>query len=587
MASSGPRQSRGDAWLRWVWIPIVVPGLVLGWLAWRAIGVEQSLLRRQIVESRQRLAYQVAGNLAGAGRELRAQAQLQLERWVLDVGMGLAQVPPPWFDAVEIRGEQWSRQKVSGSVDSVRLEGMYQAVWEKALSPDDRLSRLEDWILMALHAPDHVLPFDLDQRLDTIRKGTATDVATRPQWKVLLSDQLEAIQRRAIQVQVRKDASGVFDSLAKKPVTHLVDVAGRTWLVLAPPDLPRGVVAVGRFSERALQERLLNVELVPASKSSGPDRELFLGMKDASGRILGLEGEPPEALPDELVAVPGGFPSWSVAVWSLKEHESATRFRTIFVSALLGMSLLVLVGATAAASRSIRVQRDLLTMKTDFISNISHELKTPLTSIALYAELLAGGRGGERSGEFGATILREARRLQGLIEGLLSFARDEAEQTVKVREPLRLDLLAREAGASFDAVSQRRSIAWRIETEPATVVGDRALLRSVIDNLVDNAFKYGKPGGKVHLDVRRKAQWVVLRVVDDGPGIPEEDQPRVFERFFRGGGDLTRTVSGTGLGLAIVKRNVEFHGGEVLLESREGNGTTFEIRLPAVEETDA
>lgn len=587
MASSGPRQLRGDAWLRWVWIPIVVPGLVLGWLAWRAIGVEQSLLRRQVAESRQRLAYQVAGNLSGAGRELRNQAQLELERWVLDVGMGLAQVPPPWFDAVEIRGEQWSKQKLSGSVDSVRLEGMYQAVWEASLTPDDRLSRLEDWILMALHAPDHVLPFDLDHRLDTIRKGTGPDVATRPQWKVLLADQLEAIQRRAIQVQVRKDASGVFDSLAKKPVTHLVDVAGRTWLVLAPPDLPRGVVAVGRFSERALQERLLNVELVPASKSSGPDRELFLGMKDASGRILGLEGDPPETSPDELVAVPGGFPSWSVAVWSLKEHESATRFRTIFVSALLGLSLLVLVGATAAASRSIRVQRDLLAMKTDFISNISHELKTPLTSIALYAELLAGGRGGDRSGEFGATILREARRLQGLIEGLLSFARDEAEQTVKVREPLRLDLLAREAGSSFDAVSHRRSIEWRIETEPATVVGDRALLRSVIDNLVDNAFKYGKPGGKVHLDVRRKDQWVVLRVIDDGPGIPQDDQPRVFERFFRGGGDLTRTVSGTGLGLAIVKRNVEFHGGEVLLESREGNGTTFEIRLPAVEDTDA
>lgn len=587
MASSGPNRSAGDAWLRWVWIPIVVPGLVLGWLAWRAIGVEQSMLRRQVVESRQRLAYQVAGNLSGAGREVRNQAQLQLERWVMDVGMGLAQVPPPWFDAVEIRGEQWSKQKLSGSIDSSRLEAMYQGFWEPAQTPDERLSRLEDWILVALHAPDHVLPLDLDRRLDTIRKGIATDVSTRPQWKALLFDQLEAMQRRAVQVQVRKDASGVFDSLAKKPITHLVDVAGRTWLVLAPPDLPRGVVAVGRFSERALQERLLNVELVPASKSSGPESELFLGMKNASGQILGLEGEPPASAPDELVAVPGGFPSWSVAVWSLRQHESATRFRTVFVSALLGLSLIVLVGATAAASRSIRVQRDLLTMKTDFIGNISHELKTPLTSIALYAELLAGGRGAERSGEFGATILREARRLQGLIEGLLSFARDEADHSAKLREPLRLDVLAREAGASFDAVSHRRNIEWRIETEPVTVVGDKSLLRPVIDNLVDNAFKYGKPGGKVHLEVRRKGQWAILRVIDDGPGIPEEDHPRVFERFFRGGGELTRTVSGTGLGLAIVKRNVEFHGGEVILESRERNGTIFEIRLPAVEETDA
>jgi len=573
--------------VRWVWVPIVVPGLVLAWLAWRAVGVEQNLLRRQVVESRQRLAYQVAGNLSGAGREVRNQAQVQLERWVMDVGMGLAQVPPPWFDAVEIRGEQWSRQKNSGAVDSARLEAMYVAIWEAGSAPDDRLSRLEDWILVILHAPDNVLPFDLVSRLDTVARRISVDVATRPQWKVLLSDQLEAMKRRGVQVQVRKEASDVFDSLAKRPETHLVDVGGRTWLVLAPPDLPRGVVAVGRFSERALQERLLNAELVPASKATGPDRELLLGMKNAAGDILGLEGTPPAVEPDELVPVPGGFPSWSVAVWSVNEHASATRFRTIFVSALLGLSLIVLVGATAAANRSIRVQRDLLTMKTDFIGNISHELKTPLTSIALYAELLAGGRGVERSGEFGATILREARRLQGLIDGLLSFARDEAHPTAKVREPLRLDLLAREAGASFDAVSHRRGIEWRIETEPVTVVGDKTLLRPVIDNLVDNAFKYGKTGGKVHLEVRRQGGSALLRVSDDGPGIPPEDHSRVFERFFRGGGELTRTVAGTGLGLAIVKRNVEFHGGEVVLESSEGNGTIFEIRLPAVEEIDA
>lgn len=587
MASSAQSRPSGDAWLRWVWVPIVVPGLVLAWLAWRAVGVEQNMLRRQMVESRQRLAYQVAGNLSGAGREVRNQAQVQLERWVMDVGMGLAQVPPPWFDAVEIRGEQWTQQKSTGSVDSAKLDSMYSSVWEGAPSPDDRLSRLEDWILLTLHAPDHALPLDLGVRLDTISGRISGDVATRPQWKVLLTDQLEAMRRRAVQVQVRKEASGVFDSLAKKPTTHLVDVEGRTWLVLAPPDLPRGVVAVGRFSERALQERLLNVDLVPASKATGPDRELFLGMKNASGEILGLEGDPPAAEPDELVRVPGGFPSWSVAVWSLNEHASATRFRTILVSALLGLSLIVLVGATAAANRSIRVQRDLLTMKTDFIGNISHELKTPLTSIALYAELLAGGRGVERAGEFGATILREARRLQGLIDGLLSFSRDESSPAARVREPFRLDLLAREAGASFDAVSHRRSIAWNIETEPVTVVGDRTLLRPVFDNLVDNAFKYGKPGGRVHLEVRREGESAIVRVSDDGPGIPPEDRERVFERFFRGGGELTRTVSGTGLGLAIVKRNVEFHGGEVSLKSDLGKGTIFEIRLPAVEETDA
>jgi signal transduction histidine kinase len=109
----------------------------------------------------------------------------------------------------------------------------------------------------------------------------------------------------------------------------------------------------------------------------------------------------------------------------------------------------------------------------------------------------------------------------------------------------------------------------------------------VIENLVDNAFKYGRDGGLVHVALTSEGTDAVLRVRDDGPGIPQDDQPRVFERFYRGGGELTRTVAGTGLGLAIVRRNVEFHGGEVVLKSEEGRGTTFEIRIPLVEEPNA
>lgn len=239
------------------------------------------------------------------------------------------------------------------------------------------------------------------------------------------------------------------------------------------------------------------------------------------------------------------------------------------------------------ATRSIRAQRDLLAMKTDFVSNVSHELKTPLTSIALYAELLAGGRAGERSGEFGQTILREARRLQGLIEGLLSFARGEAGAAILLKEPLNLGALVREASRSFEALAARRRIDFSVDVANAWVAGDTGLLRPVIENLVDNAFKYGKDGGFVHVSLAAEGPDVVLRVRDNGPGIPQEDQPRVFERFYRGGGELTRTVAGTGLGLAIVRRNVEFHGGEVVLKSDEGRGTTFEIRLPLVEEPNA
>lgn len=571
-----------------MWVPILVPGLVLGWLAWRAVVVEQRLLQQQVAGSRQRLASVVAGDLSGAARELRMAAQMDLERWALDAGLGMPRLPPVWFDAVRVRSVNPVRHDAESRRDSLKTEGLWDAfLLDPVADADTRLARLEEWILVALNSPDEILPWDLSERVTRFRTEIATELSTRPHWKRLLDDQSQSLERRAIQLKVRREAAGLFDSLERIPHTRLVDVGSRKWLVLAPPDLPRGMVAVGRFSEATLRAKLLRREILEGATAADPQGRLVLGLQDASGGIFGLSGQVPSRLPDERVAVPGGFPGWSVVVWSTHHSEDAARFRAVLVSALLGLSLLVLVGAAAVATRSIRVQRDLLSMKTDFVSNVSHELKTPLTSIALYAELLAGGRAGERSGEFGQTILREARRLQGLIEGLLTFARGEAGSSILRKEPLDFGALAREACRSFEALASRRRIEFQVQTRPAWVAGDAGLLRPVIENLVDNAFKYGRDGGFVHVSLDAEGDDAVLRVRDDGPGIPQEDQPRVFERFYRGGGELTRTVAGTGLGLAIVRRNVEFHGGEVVLKSEEGRGTTFEIRLPLVEEPNA
>lgn len=579
--------SRRDHWLRWLWIPILLPGMVLAWLAWRAVVVERRLLERQLTQSRERLADQVAGTLSGAGREVRMRAQMDLERWVMDVGMGLPQAPPPWFDAVEIRTLESPPRTPSDRADSIRLESTFQAPWEAPLGPDERLSRAEDWLLLALHAADGSLPADLSGRLERLQAGLASDIAQRPHWRGLIADQVAALRRRAVQAQVRREAAGVFDSLARSPLTRIVQVDDRTWQVLAPPDLPRGTIGVGRFSEGALRQHLLRPDLVAALAPRRGEGGLVVAVRDEAGNTLGRSGGTPSRAPDVLVPIPGGFPAWSVAVWSSTVGESEARSRSLFLSALLGLCILILAVATTLASRSIRIQRQLLSMKTDFIGNVSHELKTPLTSIAIYSELLSSGRAGSRAEEFGGTILREARRLQGLIEGLLTFARDEAGAQPARKEPIRLDELVREAVRSFQPVSHRRGILLEVECSPCSLVGDPSLVRPVVDNLVDNAFKYGREGGYVHVQVLRDGDSAVLRIRDDGQGIPEEDLPNVFDRFYRGGGDLTRSVSGTGLGLAIVRRNVEIHGGEVVVRSRVGSGTTFEVRFPATEVSDA
>ncbi len=587
MAFSDPETEWSDRWMRWLWVPILVPGLVLGWLAWRAVVVEQRLLEKQVAESRVRLAGMVAGDLTGAGREIRMAAQMDLERWALDAGLGMPRIPPPLFDAVQVRSQNKVFIHPSVREDSTRVEGLWEVfLLDPAIDPDTRLARLEEWVLETLHAPDEILPTDIDQRAQRVRTEIAKSLATRPHWKNLLEDQFGALGRRALQLKVRREAGALFDSLARVPQTRLVIVGVRIWLVLAPPDLPRGMVAVGRFSETALRAKLLRRELLEgvSTESTG---KLILGLEDGSGEIFGMSGKVPARLPDEKVDVPGHFPNWSVVVWSAERSEDAARFRSVLVSALLGLSLLVLVGAAAMASRSIRAQRDLLAMKTDFVSNVSHELKTPLTSIAIYAELLSSGRMGERSGEFGQTILREARRLQGLIEGLLTFARGEAGASILRKELMDLGGMTREACRSFEELAARRGIEFTVEVVEAWVSGDVGLLRPAVENLVDNAFKYGHDGGFVHVSLALEGKDAVLRVCDDGPGIPEEDRPRVFERFYRGGGELTRTVAGTGLGLAIVRRNIEFHGGEVILESKEGSGTIFEIRLPLGEKLNA
>ena len=181
-------------------------------------------------------------------------------------------------------------------------------------------------------------------------------------------------------------------------------------------------------------------------------------------------------------------------------------------------------------------------------------------------------------------VLREARRLEGMIDGILSFARQEAGHAASRRDRVALDEIMLECCESFRGIAAQKTIRIECEAGRIDVPGDPALLRSIVGNLVDNAVKYGKPEGFVHLSLVREKGRAVLRVRDNGRGIPKDLQQRVFDRFFRGGGELTRNVPGTGLGLAIVKRAVQIHKGEIVLHSDQGAGTTIEIHLPASEE---
>jgi len=218
------------------------------------------------------------------------------------------------------------------------------------------------------------------------------------------------------------------------------------------------------------------------------------------------------------------------------------------------------------------------TMRRDFVANLSHELGTPVAAIQGSAETLLGRAPAELR-EFLEVIERHSRRIARLTEDLLHLARLEAEPGRAVREPVELAAVAAEVARTVDGRGAR--VLLEVD-ESAVALGDPGALEQVLENLVDNAIKYGREGGQVRITGGRAGGRVKLVVADDGPGIEARHLPRLFERFYRVDPGRSRERGGTGLGLAIVKHLVEAMGGTVAVVSEVGAGTRFTVELPAV-----
>ncbi len=243
------------------------------------------------------------------------------------------------------------------------------------------------------------------------------------------------------------------------------------------------------------------------------------------------------------------------------------------------------LGSLAAELKRDMTQiRRLEIMRRDFVANVSHEVRTPVTAIQGYAEtLLRGNVDAAKSAQFLEIIHRHARRIGRLIEDLLWLSELEARPPEDaVREPVPIAALA---GHVVETVQARREAARMSASleigEGAIALGDPTGLEQVIENLVDNALKYGKPEGRVRITGERVGERIQIRIIDDGPGIAEKHLPRIFERFYRVDPGRSRERGGTGLGLSIVKHLVESMGGTIAVESEVGKGCSFVIDLPA------
>lgn len=243
--------------------------------------------------------------------------------------------------------------------------------------------------------------------------------------------------------------------------------------------------------------------------------------------------------------------------------------------------------------RQVRVLADNDRMRREFTANITHELKTPLTTVSGYAELISNGLVTDEADlrDFGGRIYREAGRLTALVNDILMLSNlDEAERsegdaaaaTLGAREPVDVPLLLEGITQRLEQVASQAQVTLELVCEPAMVMGVSRLLDELVYNLASNAIRYNRPGGFVTLACG-EASAPFIRVSDTGIGIAPEEQDKIFERFYRVDKSRSKARGGTGLGLAIVKHAAAFHHASIEVDSELGRGTTVTVRFPAQE----
>lgn len=223
------------------------------------------------------------------------------------------------------------------------------------------------------------------------------------------------------------------------------------------------------------------------------------------------------------------------------------------------------------------------TIRQEFFSNASHELKTPLTAIRGYAELLQSGMASDTQmqKEFLGRIHSEVEEMTSLINDILMISRLETKELMPTKEMLCVKSVAEEVKKTLKPLADENNVSLEIHCCDEFVYMDRSHLQGILSNLMGNAVKYNRPGGFAQTDITMDSTSLSIRVEDSGIGIAKEDQKRIFERFYRVDKGRSKRVAGTGLGLSIVKHVTEFYGGCVSVESQSGVGSTFLVQLPA------
>lgn len=400
-----------------------------------------------------------------------------------------------------------------------------------------------------------------------------------------------------IQTAVEATKRGVFEYLPK-PFTpdELMSMINkglerRRWLLEARrlrEERERSLLALAE--EKSRSRTIINC-MMDGVLVTNREGQLVL-YNPAAMRMLGIKASLPEAVP---VRGALGHPELEeIIAGSLSPAASGTAMvvREIEVGDLVLMANVAAIRSeqgeilgSVAVLRDITRLKEVERIKSQFVSMVSHELRAPVAAIQSYLDLMLSGLAGddpEQRRHMLARCSERAKALIALVDDLLQLSRMEAGRVARKLEPVALDDVVREVIELFQNQAAERGISLQLNSscQVPPILADREDIARVVTNLISNAIKYNKEGGRVDLTISCSDGYVRLDVADTGIGIPEQELPRIWEEFHRIKTPETRGISGTGLGLSIVKKIVDAHHGHLDVESKVGEGSVFRVYLP-------
>ena len=355
-----------------------------------------------------------------------------------------------------------------------------------------------------------------------------------------------------------------------------------TLFKMSYPYLSGDQVVIAVINKDAYKARLLNkIKTVIQSYKNIP-----FSITENSDKLV--IGEIPEGAP--IIAqhyISEAF-EWEFTLYEkdMQDIHKETRHRMFLMYGLMLFALITVIFGSFFMFRFITQERKLLAMKANFLSSVSHELKTPLTSIKMFAEMMARGRVQkvEKVQEYSGLIGKEATRLENLIGAILNYTRMEHGKSGFHWEKLDFSACVQKVFDNVEDIGVEKGLMFSTKIEPGLfVVGDYTALYSLVQNLIENAIKYTNAPGNITISVEPDEDRVLFSVADTGIGIPSSEQKNIFNDFYRVGDEMTRSTKGSGLGLAIVKRVAETHKATISLTSKPGKGSTFTVRFKKAE----